>query len=178
MNYNTEKTKRARILLAVLLGAVILGGIVFKACCDANAEAAEAKLVKVWIMCKPGSQVNVRRVPSKTGMEVGWLDCGDWFMTDGKSADGWIRCYGIGEYGEGWVWCGYVATEEPRMIGERYVCASNARVACRKWMDGPRVDGKCWLTNGSTVEVFCMADGWACTSRGYIRSEWLEADPR
>ena len=34
-----------------------------------------------------------------------------------------------------------------------------------------------WLVNGSTVEVFYTAEGWACTSRGYIKSEWLEVDP-
>ena len=177
MNYNTDKTKRARVLLAILLGAVILGGIVFRLCYDANAEAAEDRLVKCWIMCKPGSRVNVRRIPEKNGMEVGFLECGDWFLTDGKSSDGWIRCYGIGEYGEGWVYCGFVVTEEPRMVFEQYVCVATSRVACRKWPDGPQTS-RPWLKNGSNVDVFCMADGWACTSRGYIRSEWLEADPR
>ena len=44
-------------------------------------------------------------------------------------------------------------------------------------MNGPKVDGKGYLVNGSTVQVFCTADGWAVTNRGYIMDEYLEADP-
>ena len=102
----------------------------------------------------------------------------DWFLTDGTSSDGWIRCYGIGEYGEGWIYSGYVAIEEPKPVYEQYVCVAKTRVACRKWIDGPKVDGYAWLTNGSNVQVFYIAGDWAITSRGYIRSEWLEVDPR
>ena len=138
----------------------------------------EEELVKCWIMCKPGSQVNVRRTPRKGAMEVGFLEAGDWFMTDGTSSDGWIRCYGIGEYGEGWVYCGYVCTEEPVKVFERYVCCAKTRVACRRWMNGPKIDGAPWLTNLSTVDVFYIADGWACTSRGYIMADYLEVSPR
>ena len=78
----------------------------------------------------------------------------------------------------GWVYLGYVVTEKPQVIGERYMCNAVKQVACRKWMGGPQVDQKPWLKNGQTCEVFLMADGWAVTSRGYIRSEWLEFDAR
>ncbi len=137
----------------------------------------EEALVKCWVMCKPGNYVNVRRVPSKSGMEVGYLDACDWFETDAVSADGFIRCYDIGEYGEGWVYCGYVVTEEPEVINETYVCCAPKRVACRRWMNGPQVSGCPWLTNLSTVYVYYIADGWACTSQGYIKAEYLEASP-
>ena len=69
-------------------------------------------------------------------------------------------------------------TEKPEKIGERYVCSAVKQVACRKWMGGPQVDQKPWLKNGQFCEVFLMADGWAVTSRGYVKSEWLEASPR
>ena len=169
-NYNISNLHKS---IAILLIMAITAASVFAIITSCSSE----ELATVWAMCKPGSQVNVRRTPSKKGQEVGYLDACDSFLTDGTSKNGFIRCYGIGEYGEGWIWCGYVATEEPRMIGGRYVCSSNARVACRKWMDGPRVDGKCWLTNGSTVQVFCIADGWAVTNRGYVQAQYLEADP-
>ena len=177
MNYNTGNTYRARKILIIVLAAVILGGIAFRAAYGANAKATEDELVTCWIMCKPGSQVNVRRTPSKQGMEVGFLDAGDSFLTDGKSSDGWIRCYGVGEYGEGWIWCGYVVTEKPEPVFEQYVCVAVKRVACRRWISGPKTE-KPWLKNGSNVDVFYIADGWACTSRGYIKSEWLEVDPK
>ena len=98
-------------------------------------------------------------------------------MTDAKSANGYIRAFGIGEYGEGWVYCGNVVTEEPVAVFERYCCVAKKRAALRRWVDGPQVAGSPWLVNGSTVEVFYTAEGWACTSRGYIKSEWLEVDP-
>lgn len=167
--FNKEKIAAFVVLLII----VLLIGVLIGTCCK-----GEDDLVKCWIMCKPGSQVNVRRTPDKRSMEVGYLEAGDWFMTDGSSSNGFIRCYGIGEYGEGWIYCGYVATEEPEPVFEQYVCCAVKRVAIRRWMNGPKVDGSSWLVNGSNVDVFYIADGWACTSRGYILSEYLEVDPR
>jgi hypothetical protein len=168
---NNRERKVFAIAVAAVLAVVIVA-------LSVTLCHGEEELVTVWAMCKPGSQVNVRRTPSKKGQEVGYLDAGDSFLTDGTSKNGFIRCYGIGEYGEGWVYAGYVATEEPDNVMEQYVCVSNARVACRRWMNGPKVDRSPWLSNGSNVIVFSIADGWACTSRGYIRAEYLEVDPR
>ena len=178
MNYNMKNRHRARKILILAICAAVICAAVFTAAYRATKAAAEEELVKCWILCKPGSQVNVRRTPDKHAMEVGYLEVGDWFLTDGRSSDGWIRCYGIGEYGEGWIYSGYVATEEPKPVYEQYVCVAKTRVACRKWIGGPKVDGHAWLANGSNVQVFYMAGDWAITSRGYIRSEWLEVDPK
>lgn len=168
--FSKEKIGAAAVIAVILiLIGVVIGAFVCR---------GEDELVRCWILCKPGSQVNVRRTPDKRAMEVGYLEVGDWFLTDGTSSDGWIRCYGIGEYGEGWIYSGYVAIEEPKPVYEQYVCVAKTRVACRKWIDGPKVDGHAWLTNGSNVQVFYIAGDWAITSRGYIRSEWLEVDPR
>lgn len=174
MNYNTDKNRSARRALIILLLAIAIAGV---ACIvTMNQGAAEDQLVKVWVLCKPGSQVIVRRTPSKRAMEVGQLEVGDWFMTDAVSSNGYIRAYGIGEYGEGWIYAGFVATEEPVPVFTTYCCVAKNRVACRRWMDGPQTSNP-WLRNGSDVQVFHIAGEWACTSRGYIRSEWLEPDP-
>ena len=138
----------------------------------------EEALVKVYALCKPGSQVTVRRTPSKSGQEVGYLEVGDWFETDGSSSNGYIRAYGIGEYGEGWVYCGYVTEYEPEPVFDTYCCVAKNRVACRRWMNGPKVEHLPWLVNGSDVQVFYIAGDWACTSRGYIKAEYLEVDPQ
>ena len=114
-----------------------------------------------------------------TSTEIGRLECGDGFATDGESRDGWIRCYGVGET-SGWVYAGFVATEKPEIVMEQYCCVAKNRVAVRRWQGGPQVvrnGRKVWLNNCEDVTVFCMADGWACTSIGYIRAEWLEVDP-
>lgn len=178
-HYNTIQKEKA--IFSIAIAAVILVVVI---ALSVTLCKGEESLVKCWVMCKPETHdhtinyVHVRRTPSKNGMEVGYLDAGDWFMTDGVSADGWIRCYDIGEYGEGWVYCGYVVTEEPEAINETYVCCAPNRVACRRWMNGPQVSGSPWLTNLSTVYVYYIADGWACTNQGYIKAEYLEASPQ
>lgn len=167
--------KRKQIIMCCLIAIMAVAAFCLE---TESCKAAEDQLVKAWVLCKPGSQVNIRRTPDKKGQEIGFLEVGDWFMTDAVSKNGYIRVYGVGDYGEGWIYCGYVATEEPAAVFERYVCVAKTQVACRRWMDGPQIAGAKWLKNGSNVDVFYIADGWAVTSRGYIVSEWLEADPR
>lgn len=160
--------------LAVLLIIALIIAAIF-----AVRAETDDQLVTCWAMCKPGSRVTIRRNPDKDSAETGYLECGDDFRTDAESRNGWIRCYGAGE--GGWVYQGYVVTEPVEKIGEQYVCVAKRQVACRRWMGGPQivVNGKKqWLKNGENVDVFCMSDGWAVTSRGYIKAEWLEVDPK
>lgn len=164
--------KRKQIIFALACVVVLIAGYLI------GTASATDEPITCWIMCKPKTQVNARRTPDRGGQVVGWLEAGDDFLTDGESKNGWIRAIGIGEYGEAWIYCGYVVTEKPEKIGERYVCVAKKRVACRRWVNGPQVVDAPWLKNGSNVDVFYMADGWAVTSRGYIKSEWLEADPQ
>lgn len=166
--FDKEKIVAFVVLIAIVFGLGMLVG---------NAIGETDGNTTFWVMCKPGTDVTVRRTPDKKGMEVGRLSCGDSFRSNGKTANGFVYVDGIGEYGEGWIYCGYVATEKPEMIGERYVCVAKKRVACRRWIHGPQVSGAPWLVNGSNVDVFCIADGWAVTNKGYIQAEWLEADP-
>ncbi len=145
-------------------------------------KGAAEGLATVYAMCdpRPGNRVIVRAKPTKDSAELGYLECGDSFMTDAEERDGWIRCYGIGET-SGWVYAGYVATEKPEMVMEQYCCVAKNRVAVRRWQGGPQIirnRRKLWLNNCEDVTVFCIADGWACTSIGYIQAEWLEVDPK
>ena len=170
--YSRNNTTTRRVLL--ILAAVIIAGGIFHAQYAWVSARADEQLATCWIMCKPGSYVTIRSTPGKNGQVNGYLDSGDSFQTDGESKDGWISCCS----GEGgWVYCGYVVTEKPQIVGERYICAAKKQVACRKWMGGPQIDGRPWLRNGEFVQVFLMADGWAITNRGYIRSEWLDVSP-
>lgn len=128
-----------------------------------------------WILC--ADYVNVRMNPSKKSREVGQLDVGDDFETDGVIRNGFIRVIGIGEYGVGWVYAGFTSDEKPEKVDERRVCVAKRRVACRRWVNGPRIGGKTgWLYNGSSVKVYYRTSKWSVTSRGYISSEWLEVD--
>ena len=144
--------------------------------------AAEEQLATVYAMCDPrdGNRVIVRAKPTKESAELGYLECGDSFLTDAEERDGWIRCCNIGEACEGWVFCGYVTTEPPEMVMEQYCCVAKRQVVIRRWPGGPQVEirgKKQYLKNCEDVTVFSIADGWACTSRGYIKAEWLEVDP-
>ena len=164
-----EKIVAAIVLIALIV--VVTVALTLSFC------KGEEQLITVYTLCKPGSQVIVRRTPAKNAMEVGYLEVGDSFLTDGSSSNGYIRCYGIGEYGEGWVYCGFVTEYEPEPVFETYCCVAKTRVACRRWMNGPKTD-RPWLINGSDVQVFYIAGDWACTSRGYIKAEYLEVDPQ
>lgn len=170
-NYITGKNRTARKICVLILAAVIVAVIGWTI---GSAETAEGKTV-CWALCK--TQVNVRMKPDKGSRCVGYLECGDEILTDGESRNGFIKVYGIGENGSGWVYAGYVATEKPVPVYANYVCVARNRVACRRWISGPQISGSPWLANGSNVTVIYIAGEWALTSRGYIRSEWLEVDP-
>lgn len=169
-HYNTTNKERKVFLIAMVAVIVVVTVALCVSC------KGEDSLVKCWVLCKPGSQVNIRRTPSKKGQEVGFLEVGDWFLTDGSSKNGFIRAYGVGD-GGGWIFCGNVVEEEPVPVFEQYVCCARTRVACRKWICGPQTSLP-WLCNGSNVQVFYKTSEWSITARGYIRSEWLEVDPR
>ena len=176
LNHYSIFGKEKKVWFPALIITIVLAVIVYHCQQSRLTATAEESYVTCYVMCKPGDYVNVRRTPSTKAMPVASLECGDWFETDGTSSNGFIRVYGIGEYGEGWIYCGYVSTEEPVEVFERYVCVAKSRVACRRWMNGPKTQNP-WLRNGSNVEVFYMTSEWALTSRGFIQSEWLEADP-
>ena len=167
------KLNKFQIALRCILIALIIAAVIIFAC------RAEDTTITCWALCQPGDHVNLRREPKKDSAEVGWLECGDSFQTDGESRNGWIRVLDAGDC-ECWIYSGYVIEEQPEKVGENYVCVARDRVACRRWVDGPqiRINGHLsWLKNGSTVSVFYIAGDWAVTSRGYIKAEWLEVDP-
>lgn len=166
--------RKNRLILIVL--AILIAGGIFHAQYSWIRAKADGSFCTCWIMMKPGDYVHVRRTPSKNGEIVGYMEPGDWFETDAVSSNGYLRVCDFGEYGEGWVHLGYVVTQEPNQVMAQAVCRTKSRVAIRRYMDGPKVSGNCWLVDGSTVTVFWEADGWSCTSRGFVKSEWLEVE--
>ena len=171
----TSKVKRIALSLFVL---VLLFAVYHIALGRCEAET-ESKLITVWALCKPGegNQVWVRSSPHKGNNIDGWVEVGDSFYTDGKNSNGFLHVYGAGDAGEGWIYSGYVSTEEPVEVNEQYVCVALKRVACRRWISGPQAENYGWLANGSNVFVYWMTSTWAVTNKGFIQSEWLEADP-
>ena len=170
--YRHYSTKLRRSIAILLLAVVV-----FICAYGGMRRCMAAREITCWALCKPGAQVMLRATPEKDGQIVGYLEAGDSFRTDAESRNGYIRAYGIGD-GGGWVYCGFVVTDKPEMVNERYVCVAKNRAACRRWCDGPRIDGRPgWIYNGTNVQVFYKSDEWCVTARGYIQTEWLEVDP-
>lgn len=171
--YPQEKRKKLHpisIALRVILVAVTIFAVIVLA------GRAEDVTSSCWAMCQPGDRVNLRLKPSRDSKSVGWLECGDEFQTDGTNRNGWIRVLDAGEC-ECWIYSGYVVTEKPEEVNENYVVVARDKLACRRWVNGPQIEGRKWLKNGTNVQVFYMAEGWAVTDLGYMQSEWLEVDP-
>lgn len=166
-HYTTSCGKRAiMILMAVLLVVVS-----YHAAYAINRAHAEAVTTNAWILCK--DYVLIRMWPSKRATEVGQLDPCDEIEIDGKTKDGFAH---IVAPVDGWVWAGNIVFSEPEQIGSLAFVTAKTRLACRRWVDGPQVESRPWVINGSEVRVFYMCDEWAVTSRGYVRSEWLEVE--
>ena len=166
------KTKLSPVSIAlrvILVVLVIAAVIIF-------AARAEEPTLSCWVLCQPGDHVNLRIDARRDSKSVGWLECGDEFETDGTSRNGWIRVLDAGEC-ECWIYCGYVVTEQPEEVNENYVVVARDKLACRRWVNGPQIEGRKWLKNGTNVQVFYIAEGWAVTNLGYMQTEWLEVDP-
>jgi hypothetical protein len=126
----------------------------------------------IFILCNPKTPVNVRTSPKKGHNEAGRLDFGDWAETDGEIRNGYIRIYGIGEAGVGWVHAGYVVKDEPRKVEKAYgVISASGRVKSYRRIGGK---GYKWLNIGDEVKVFALSEEWAVTNKGYIRTKYLE----
>ena len=164
-----------RLKLIVLAAVMISLSAVAMGIRDSQIRAwAEDYTTECWILCAPGSYVNCRPTPSKRGESIGRMETGYRLEVDGRTKDGYAHVVGLGlEQTEGWVSVNYIVFVEPRWVDADTAVISNGRVACRKYQDGPRTG---WVVNGSTAHVYWVADGWAVTNKGWIRTEYLERD--
>ena len=161
-----SKNKAAAAALALLM-AVLLWAAAGKLL-----AVAEAGTDEVWVVCQPGDWVHARRGPSTRAESLGRLECGDRIRTDWKKKNGFLHVLQLGlEESEGWVYAGYIVEAEPIPMGTAGVIRANGRVACRRCVDGPR---RCWAEDGSLVSIYFRAGEWTVTSKGFIRSEYVE----
>ena len=146
----------AAILIIALLMAYLAGS-------DAEVEC--------FIICNPKSHVWVRRSPKKGAEEIGFLDCGDRFLTDGKRKNGFVHVVGITEYGEGWIHKGYVVYDKPEIVNCRGTVAATGRVKLQRYIGGKRIG---YINVCEDVKVFAISEDWAVTNRGFIKLKYLE----
>jgi hypothetical protein len=167
--YNTSLAKR----IAMIVICIAVGLASYNIASRINDAHAETVTTTGYVMCK--SYVMIRMWPSRKAQEIWQLDPCDTVEVDGQTKDGFAH---IVEPVDGWVWAGNLVFSEPEKVGKTAYVTANKRVACRRWVDGPQVESRPWLINGSGVQVFYMSADWACTSRGYIKAEYLEVDPQ
>lgn len=144
-------------LVVLLVFVVLLFGC---ACAEDN----------VWALCK--SYVNLRANPSIKSQVVGYLDCGDGAETDWVVKNGWLHIiYPTVECGDSWVKLSYMVESKPDEVEKSLTVISNGRVALRKTVDGKR---RAWVKHGDVLKVLWISDEWALTTKGYIKTEYLE----
>ena len=131
----------------------------------------EVEYTECWVLCQPDSFVNARLHPKRKSMEIARLECGDNVYTDGKSKGGFLHCYGLGEWGDGWVHKGYIVFSKPYIPAQRQMpIQSNGRVAARKTIDGDR---RCWLKDGQVIKVYMISDEWSVTNKGFVKTKFI-----
>lgn len=160
-HYSTKAEGLKRIAAAVMALFILMGW---------TTSRAEEMRVKAWILCQPKDYINVREKASKKSSVVGRLDPGDDVETDGVSRGGFCHVYGGFEQADAWIFAGYVTEEEPEWIDREGTIVSPYRVACRKYIDGPR---RRWVYGGDTVRVYWKTATWCVTNRGFIKTEYI-----
>ena len=156
------KIARICVAIALLIAAVLLLVL-----------PAESEDYDAWVLCQPDSFVYARMSPKKTSPEIGYLMCGDHFITDGKTKNGFLHVYDLNfELSEGWVHKGYVVYDEPYKpdVYETTV-QSNGRVQARRTIGGKR---RCWLKDGQKLKVYMVTDEWAVTSKGFVKTKYID----
>lgn len=148
-----------KVITIIVLFAVILA-------------AFSAALADSWvfILCDPKTPVNVRRSPKMGTKITGQLDFGDNVETDGEERNGFLHVY-AGDAGEGWICSGYVVEDKPERVKARACIAATGRVKSYSRIGGKKRN---WLDVGDEVKVYALSDEWAFTSKGYIRTKYLE----
>lgn len=123
-----------------------------------------------YVLCRPGSAVNVRNKPKKDAFVVGWVEFGRFVHTDGKERNGFVHVIDLAaETTEGWIYAGFLVDEQPRK--EKYKAEVwGGRVIARSCVNGKRLKT---LREGQTVTVYAQTNRWAVTNRGYIMCDWL-----
>lgn len=149
------KTKKAIALIAILI--MICGTAI------ANQVG--------WVLCNPNKgMVNVRFDPNKNATIIGYRECGDTVILDGKREGRWLHCVDLHlENEEGWIYAGYVSNC-PVTVGTRYMTTTVGKLKVRADVDGRMLKR---LPKGKELTVYAWSESWAVTNVGYVQTKYL-----
>lgn len=169
---DTEAWKILRTAIEILLIAVAVWFVIWAYTALGFSEAKGEGYSERYAVCRPDDVVIVRERPKKTARAISELAPGQAVTVDGIEKNGYVHCIEMGsESGDGWVYGAYLVYEPPREVYLTGTVVSNGRLAARRWIGGPRVR---WLKPMAEMRVYYLCGEWAVTSRGYVRSEFLE----
>ena len=160
-------------LLVTVLEIILIALVVWMAIYILNGVSFADELITAYVLCQPDDYINVRMNPSRRSMIVGYAEVGYSFLTDMVTRNGFLKCYGIGEMGEGWIYKGYVVFDEPVEVNKTGYSNSKSKLAARKTIGGKV---RKWLHNLDAFMVYWMSDEWCVTSRGFIKTRFVELD--
>ena len=133
---------------------------------------AEAEDANAWVLCKPGSNVNVHVGPSKGSTVVAYCECGDELITDGKKSGDWVHIVNGWCDHDGWIHKGYVS--DSQVVIEPFDGFGYLKARIRNRIGGKMIGT---LKKGEAVKVYAYAigwDGWAVTNKGYVMARYLD----
>ena len=159
-----------RILITIIEIALIVI-VILSVSAILNSIKAEEDLTEAWVICM--DYVHVRMSPSRKSEAVGYVDAGDSVLVGSKKKHGFVRCYGIGEYGEGWIHSGYLVYEKPEKVNCKAVSVSRGKLRARRHIKGKRIG---WIKHLETVKVYWWTDEWCVTDKGFVESRFLEME--
>ncbi|MBR2800315.1 MAG: hypothetical protein IKE04_05510 [Oscillospiraceae bacterium] len=162
-----KRRRRRRIIIGCVLAVLIL--VITLVVTNASTERRDA-----YIMCRPGSEVNVRDSATTHGQLIGHLILGDSINVD-REYKGWVHSKSLSfEQSSGWISADYVVYDYPQAIpeGRTYIVSASGCVAV--WKGMTRASRVCWVHPGDKVTVLAISQEWALTDRGYIRTQYLQ----
>lgn len=128
---------------------------------------------EAWVLCTPGSSVNVRKSPTRHSESISRLEAGDYVELTGKKRGRWYQCDVMCEAGMGWVRGDYLVFDKPTIYLKPLKCVTTVK---QVWARYSIRGNKCAkLKMGTEVRVFVMSEEWSVTSHGFIMTKFLEA---
>lgn len=123
-----------------------------------------------YVICKPGSEVNVRARPEIHSPIAGTKYFGDMVIVD-REKNGFAHITNLfSEYSDGWIYKGLLTEDKPVEVYQEAQIMSDGITFARKYCGGKIVHK---LKDGTGVMVYAVGKEWCVTNFGYIKTEFL-----
>ncbi len=163
---------KKRIL--ILLVAVAVINAVFPCKIAPNTALAEENVY--FIICKPGSEINVRKQPKIKSQAIACKWFGEMVITDGVEKNGFVHVVNVfAEETDGWIYKGLLSDDPPTAVNLTCQVFNSGTVACRKYADGKVIRR---IADGTEVIVYAVSEKWCVTDHGYIKTEFLTVNAK